>query len=234
MSAILTTRCHRLAESLAELKVKVRATLATELAQAVRVLHQTPPFPAHVDYLAGMDTLFAWFRGAGLSTPRAEALIGRFVAFRETYSTPPEDLVASHNDLNIRNVLYDGRRLWLIDWDAAFLADGRDWLEDLARASEGQSPPIAVATLLRRESRTFSFDGRLVVDADGRAFGELADPACTRVAVRAAHAQVPHGTARVVPIEGAGELFVDAVASRPRLVVAGGGHARAPRSQPGW
>ena len=35
MSAILTTRCHRLAESLAELKIKVRAALATELAQAV-------------------------------------------------------------------------------------------------------------------------------------------------------------------------------------------------------
>ena len=35
MSAILTARCHRLADSLAELKVKVRAALATELAGAV-------------------------------------------------------------------------------------------------------------------------------------------------------------------------------------------------------
>lgn len=35
MSAILTTRCLRLADSLAELKVKVRAALATELAGAV-------------------------------------------------------------------------------------------------------------------------------------------------------------------------------------------------------
>jgi hypothetical protein len=35
VSAILTARCHRLAESLAELKIKVRAALATELAQAV-------------------------------------------------------------------------------------------------------------------------------------------------------------------------------------------------------
>ncbi len=35
MSAILTTRCLRLADSLAELKVKVRAALATELSQAV-------------------------------------------------------------------------------------------------------------------------------------------------------------------------------------------------------
>jgi hypothetical protein len=35
MSAIVTARCHRLADSLAELKVKVRAALATELAAAV-------------------------------------------------------------------------------------------------------------------------------------------------------------------------------------------------------
>jgi hypothetical protein len=35
VSDILSTRCHRLAESLAELKVRVRAALATELARAV-------------------------------------------------------------------------------------------------------------------------------------------------------------------------------------------------------
>jgi hypothetical protein len=35
VSAIVTARCHRLADSLAELKVRVRAALATELAQAV-------------------------------------------------------------------------------------------------------------------------------------------------------------------------------------------------------
>lgn len=35
MSALVTQRCHRLAESLGELKLKVRAALATELAGAV-------------------------------------------------------------------------------------------------------------------------------------------------------------------------------------------------------
>src|SRR3954464_6012511 len=35
MTALVTTRFHRLADSLAELKVKVRAALATELASAV-------------------------------------------------------------------------------------------------------------------------------------------------------------------------------------------------------
>ncbi|HEY8615729.1 phosphotransferase [Phenylobacterium sp.] len=100
-----------------------RQAMVVELAQAVRLLHATPAFPPAVDYLTGMDEIVRWFRGAGLSSPEAEELVARFERFRETYRTPPADLVSSHNDLNARNVLYDGRRLWLIDWDAAFLAD---------------------------------------------------------------------------------------------------------------
>jgi xanthine dehydrogenase accessory factor len=129
-------------------------------------------------------------------------------------------------DLAWNTGLVCGGTMWILAerGSDAFVVDGRDWLEDAAHASEGQGPPIAVATLIRRENRTFVFDGRLVVDAEGRASGELADPDWTARAVHATHAQVPHGTARVVPIEGAGELFIDSIASRPRLVVAGGGH----------
>jgi hypothetical protein len=42
---------------------------------------------------------------------------------RAGYRTRESDLVSSHNDLNPGNVLYDGQRLWLVDWEAAFLAD---------------------------------------------------------------------------------------------------------------
>jgi len=31
--------------------------------------------------------------------------------------------VSSHNDLNINNVLYDGQRVWISDWEAAFPID---------------------------------------------------------------------------------------------------------------
>lgn len=100
-----------------------RDGLLVELAQATRLLHQTPAFPPVVDYLDGMDILIGYFRDAGLSTPAATELFARYAAFHQAYRTPAEDLVSSHNDLNPRNVIYDGRRLWLIDWDAAFLAD---------------------------------------------------------------------------------------------------------------
>lgn len=100
-----------------------REAMLVELAQAVRLLHETPAFPPLMDYLAGMDLVSGWFDSAGLSSPTARELLERFAAFRDRYRTPESDLVSSHNDLNRRNVLYDGRRLWLIDWDAAFLAD---------------------------------------------------------------------------------------------------------------
>lgn len=100
-----------------------REGLLVELARAARLLHETPPFAPVVDYLDGMDTLIGHFRAAGLSSPAAVELFARYAAFRQTWRTPASDLVSSHNDLNPGNVIYDGRRLWLIDWDAAFLAD---------------------------------------------------------------------------------------------------------------
>jgi xanthine dehydrogenase accessory factor len=44
------------------------------------------------------------------------------------------------------------------------------------------------------------------------------------VVIEAATRQLPHGTARLVSIDDARDLLIDAVASRPRIVVAGGGH----------
>jgi aminoglycoside phosphotransferase (APT) family kinase protein len=98
--------------------------LIVELAQAVRVLHAAPPFPVLVDYMAGMQSLIDQHRASGLLDPAAtDELFDRYAGLAATYRTAPGDLVSSHNDLNPGNIVYDGRRLWLIDWEAAFLAD---------------------------------------------------------------------------------------------------------------
>lgn len=95
-----------------------------ELAQAIRVLHRTAPFPPLVDFMDGMGSLVAQHGASGLLPPVAtEALFARFAEVARAYRTRDEDRVSSHNDLNPANVLYDGRRLWLIDWECAFLAD---------------------------------------------------------------------------------------------------------------
>ena len=98
--------------------------LIAELAQTARLLHETPPFPALVDYMAGMEELIGLHRASGLLDPAAtQELFARYAGLAAAYRTAPGDQVSSHNDINPGNLLFDGRRLWLIDWEAAFLAD---------------------------------------------------------------------------------------------------------------
>ena len=98
--------------------------LVVELAQAVRLLHETPAFPPLVDYLDGVDALIGQHRRTDLLDPAAtDDLFARYGDLRAAYRTLEGDRVSSHNDLNPGNVLYDGARLWLIDWESAFLAD---------------------------------------------------------------------------------------------------------------
>ncbi len=98
--------------------------LIVDLAQTVRLLHETPAFPKLIDYLDGLDELIAEHRRLDILEPAAtDELFARFGELRASYRTRPGDLVSSHNDLNPGNVIYDGNRLWLVDWEAAFLAD---------------------------------------------------------------------------------------------------------------
>jgi hypothetical protein len=41
----------------------------------------------------------------------------------KVYPRYDTDLVASHNDLKPQNILFDGNRIWLVDWESAFLND---------------------------------------------------------------------------------------------------------------
>lgn len=101
-----------------------REDLVVEATQTVRALHAGPAFPPLVDYLDGMDALISIFRARGLFTPKATARVFQLYSrLRGGYRPGQGDLVASHNDLNPRNILFDGQRLWLVDWESAFLAD---------------------------------------------------------------------------------------------------------------
>lgn len=101
-----------------------KTDLLVEMGQTLRALHAAPAFPPLVDYLDGMDALIARFQGFGLLAPEASTeVLGLHARLRTAYRTAPGDLVSSHNDLNPRNILYDGARLWLVDWESSFLAD---------------------------------------------------------------------------------------------------------------
>jgi aminoglycoside phosphotransferase (APT) family kinase protein len=119
-----------------------RADLVVELAQTVRALHATPGFAPLVDYLDGLAALVGQARGAVRG--------GAFQTWERLYAVckalRPQP-VSSHNDLNPRNILFDGRRVWLIDWEAAFRAD-RD-VDLAAIANTYAADPDGEALLLR-------------------------------------------------------------------------------------
>jgi aminoglycoside phosphotransferase (APT) family kinase protein len=98
--------------------------LTAELGRMVARLQALAPFPkfgrfadlvrAMLDYVRA-SALFA----PGLLDPHAEA----FETLAEAYPWAGEPRVASHNDINANNLVFDGVRLWLIDWETAFRND---------------------------------------------------------------------------------------------------------------
>lgn len=92
-----------------------------ELGRMVARLQTTPVFPpllALPDMLERMLHLVcsAGLFRAGTLSAHTDALAGLCAA----YPWGASPLVSSHNDINPGNVLFDGERLWLIDWELAF------------------------------------------------------------------------------------------------------------------
>jgi thiamine kinase-like enzyme len=75
-----------------------------------RAIHQ-------IDITSGM---IARGRAAG-STDAFEDVLTRFEQVAKVY--PRDELVPCHNDVKAPNVLFDGARPWIVDWEAAFAND---------------------------------------------------------------------------------------------------------------
>lgn len=92
--------------------------LARALGALARGLQQTPLFPELWDFRAATGRLLGLAEQrfvAGLLEPHRAA----FEQLVERIEWDPATHVSSHNDPNPHNVLFDGARLWLIDWEAA-------------------------------------------------------------------------------------------------------------------
>jgi len=115
--------------------------LARALAEMLRRLQATPGFPQFVRYPGIVERLFAHVRrtglfAAGILDPHVE----RLERLREAYASGATRLVSSHNDLIPSNILFDGERLWLVDWESAYrndpLVDVATILDTLATSPE--------------------------------------------------------------------------------------------------
>jgi Phosphotransferase enzyme family len=122
------------------------AALVHDLGGLIARLQTTPTFPLLADYQVVVERMLALMRGSGLF---AAGLLDRhhegFERIRAAYPWDASAPVSSHNDPNPTNILFDGERLWLIDWEIAFRADP---LVDVAITAENFAATVELETVL--------------------------------------------------------------------------------------
>jgi aminoglycoside phosphotransferase (APT) family kinase protein len=87
-------------------------------------LQSAPIFPLFVTYPDIVARLFAHVRRTGLFAAAVlDPHVERLERVREAFVDGSSELVSSHNDAIPNNILFDGKRLWLIDWESAYRND---------------------------------------------------------------------------------------------------------------
>ena len=97
--------------------------LARALGALVTRLQATPAFPAVADYPTIVDRLLGRLDATGLYGSLLDRHREGFERVREAYPWGEAGRVSSHNDPHPGNILFDGERLWLIDWETAYRND---------------------------------------------------------------------------------------------------------------
>jgi len=101
---------------------------------ALRTLHALPPFPLApfnttctflLNRGPALDGFLQKFRAANILPEHDLAeLFSHYELLAATYSSLDADPAPSHNDLyKPDHILFDGSRLWMVDWEAAFQND---------------------------------------------------------------------------------------------------------------
>jgi aminoglycoside phosphotransferase (APT) family kinase protein len=131
--------------------------LAQAIGAMLRKLRALPLFSSFMDYPDIVDRLWTHVCKTGLFADGVlDAASQRLADNRKAYALEPQKYLSSHNDILPRNLLFDGERLWLIDWENAFRNDP---LVDLATALDNFAPSpeleevLLVASLGRAPDR---------------------------------------------------------------------------------
>jgi thiamine kinase-like enzyme len=101
-----------------------RNSLLQTLGQKIKEIHALPLFPKLVNFLDGVDIFIQQFQALNMFPE--EVLAPYFKQYKRIpsyYIREDTDIVSSHNDLNPSNILFDGQKVWILDWEAAFEND---------------------------------------------------------------------------------------------------------------
>jgi aminoglycoside phosphotransferase (APT) family kinase protein len=125
-----------------------RAALVQAFGALLRDVQATPVLPYFVDYPDIVSRLFAHVVRTGLfAKGLLDPHVERLQHIQQTLPWDRATLVSSHNDPLPRNILFDGKRLWLIDWESAYRNDP---LVDVAIALDAMAPSLELEGLLLR------------------------------------------------------------------------------------
>jgi thiamine kinase-like enzyme len=96
----------------------------TQLPGRLRRLHGLPPFPKAFNHVTAHNGFIWRFRKANLlPKDEIEEVFRRYEQVCATYPRLDSDMVSCHMDLKPENILFDGQRVWLVNWQAAFVND---------------------------------------------------------------------------------------------------------------
>ncbi|HEY9062983.1 MAG TPA: phosphotransferase [Pseudobacteroides sp.] len=96
----------------------------TKLPELIRRMHSLPPFHKLMNYQSNIDGFLRNFQDSKmLPEIITEELFKQYNRIFAVYPRNDQDLVSCHNDLKPENILFDGEKVWLVDWEAAFLND---------------------------------------------------------------------------------------------------------------
>ncbi len=122
--------------------------LAQALGELLSRVQTTPVFPTFVNYPDIVARLFAHVCRTGLfAAGLLDAHVERLELLRKAYDAGSSRTVSSHNDPIPSNILFDGKRLWLIDWESAYRNDP---LIDVAIMLDSLAPSPELEHLLLR------------------------------------------------------------------------------------
>ncbi|WP_375789443.1 phosphotransferase [Bradyrhizobium sp. Pha-3] len=122
--------------------------LAKALGELLARLQATPPFPAFVGYPEIVARLWAHVCRTGLFAPGVlDRCNDHLERIRAAYIWDEANSVSSHNDSLPANILFDGNRLWMIDWESAYRTDP---LVDLAIVGDSFARTPELEEILHR------------------------------------------------------------------------------------